>query len=160
MTNIEERLWEIVRNRQADVNTAYEIFDQLEAVDLQTLEGTWEGSEFPTGHPLDGMLTACQWYGKQFLDPDNVHPLLFFKEDGTVFSGDPVQAFTTRTIVATDRPSARMRKVEYRNKVSAAMLYDNLPVIDHYRKVNDKLLLGVMDSKWMAKPYFYYLERG
>jgi hypothetical protein len=31
----------------------------------------------PSGSPLDGLLEACGWYGKDLLDAETVHPLLF-----------------------------------------------------------------------------------
>ena len=39
--------------------------------------GRWRGSGLPTGSPLDGLLEAYGWYGKEFLDAETVHPLLF-----------------------------------------------------------------------------------
>ena len=34
--------------------------------------GTWHGAEMPTGHPLDGLLAASGWWGKQFVDGETV----------------------------------------------------------------------------------------
>ncbi len=36
--------------------------------------GTWHGAEVPTGHPLDGMLEASGWWGKQFSDSESGAP--------------------------------------------------------------------------------------
>ena len=34
--------------------------------------GTWHGAEVPTGHPMDGLLEASGWWGKQFIDAETV----------------------------------------------------------------------------------------
>lgn len=40
------------------------------------------------------------------------------------------------------------------------MVYDGQPVIDHFAKVDDDTVMGVMTGKKLAAPYFYfYLER-
>lgn len=36
------------------------------------------------------------------------------------------------------------------------MVYDNLPIIDHFRYVNDKMLAGAMDSKNTEGGVFYF----
>ncbi len=54
---------------------ALDLFDGLDVVPLEFLFGVWRGSEFPTGHPMDGMLTATGWYGKQFVDAETAVPL-------------------------------------------------------------------------------------
>ena len=59
------------------------VFDDASAVDPDFMFGTWHGAELPTGHPLDGLLAASGWWGKQFVDADTVHPLLFPKDGGT-----------------------------------------------------------------------------
>jgi hypothetical protein len=56
---------------------ALAMFDAAEAVDPDFMIGTWRGAELPTGHPLDGLLAASGWWGKQFVDADTVHPLVF-----------------------------------------------------------------------------------
>src|SRR4051794_32227703 len=56
---------------------ALAVFDAAPAVDPEFMLGTWRGAELPTGHPLDGVLAASGWWGKQFLGAEKVHPLLF-----------------------------------------------------------------------------------
>ena len=144
---------------RTNAHTAFKLFDRLEPVDLESLVGTWEGKEFHTGHPLDGVLKKLNWYGKAFHDAENVDPLLFkgLKED--IFAVDPVPLMDTRKLVKATGGKARMRMVEYRGKVSGTMIYDNLPIHDHFRKVNDGLLLGVMDWKGAKQAYFFVLEK-
>ncbi len=54
---------------------------------------------------------------------------------------------------------ARVRMMEYRNKVSATMIYDYLPINDVFRKVDDNTVLGLMDFKRISQPFFFLLNR-
>ncbi|MET7768994.1 DUF4334 domain-containing protein [Nocardia sp. NPDC005366] len=159
---------------------AWALFDGLpvaKVADIAT--GRWRGSEIRTGHPFDGVLGASGWYGKQFDDAESVHPLLFSDTAGKIFAVDPrrvplsltgkVPLPTVRAIqkslrytgiaLRTTRYAARLRAVEYRDVVSAAMIYDHLPIIDHFRQVDADTLFGVMDMRGLAEPYFFILRR-
>jgi hypothetical protein len=154
------------------------LFDDLPVVMAEEITGRWKGSELPTGHPFDGLLTASGWYGKQFDDPEVVHPLLF-SGGGEVFAVDPrklplglvgrvplsVVAAGGRLVnvlgpvLRTTQPRARLRNLEYRGKTSAAMIYDHVPVIDVFRRVDEHTLLGVMDQRGVDQLYFFVLQR-
>ena len=154
-------------------------FDSLPAVRAEELTGRWRGREVATGHPLDGLLEPTGWYGKQFDDVDHVHPLLFRAADGTIYPASPSRmplglagrvplslvekarplAARMRPLVATRRHAARLRNLEHRGVVTAAMVYDALPIIDVFRAVDADTLLGVMDYRVHPAPYFFVLER-
>lgn len=159
---------------------AWELFDRLPAARVAEVTGArWRGEELDTGHRFAGVLVASGWYGKQFDDPESVHPLLFADESGSVFAVDPrrvplglagkVPLAGVRTVrkllpvlgpvIRTRRPAARLRDIEYRGVLSAAMVYDQLPIIDHFRRVDIDTLLGVMDMRGMGEPYFFVLRR-
>ncbi|WP_024805495.1 DUF4334 domain-containing protein [Nocardia sp. BMG51109] len=159
---------------------AWELFDSLPAVRVDEITtGRWRGDELDTGHPWAGALIESGWQGKQFDDPEAVQPLLFAGPDGVVFPVDPRRvplALTGRVPAAGMRlarkllpvlrpalraraPRARLRNLEYRGTVSAAMIYDHLPIIDVFRLVDDETLLSVMDLRGMADPYFFILRR-
>jgi hypothetical protein len=42
---------------------------------------------------------------------------------------------------------------------TAAMVYDALPIIDVFRRVARETLLGLMDLRGLAEPYFFLLDR-
>lgn len=158
---------------------ALALFDDLPVVPAEEITGRWRGRELATGHPFDGLLTASGWYGKQFDSPESVHPLLFTTPAGQIFSGDPrkvpiglagrvpvtfVEAGhkllgVIEPVLRTRKPRARLRNLDYRGKVSAAMLYDHLPIIDIFRRVDDTTLLGVMDRRGVTRPFFFVLAR-
>jgi hypothetical protein len=51
--------------------------------------------------------------------------------------------------------------VKFRGVVSAAMVYDKLPIIDSFRFVSENMVLGAMDSKYDGDDgtYYFYLKR-
>jgi len=48
---------------------------------------------------------------------------------------------------------------EYRGKTSATMIYDQLPMNDVFRKLDDNTVLGIMDRKDTDVPFFFKLIR-
>jgi hypothetical protein len=62
-------------------------------------------------------------------------------------------------VLRTTQPRARLRDLMYRGKTSAAMIYDHVPVIDVFRRVDEQTLLGVMDQRDVDQPYFFVLQR-
>jgi hypothetical protein len=161
-------------------NDALAMFDAAEPVEPDFMIGTWRGAELPTGHPLDGLLAASGWWGKQFIDAETVHPLVF-RAGATRWAMNPGLvpmrlgravamparlAPVVRRAVAACRPvlrtrtaKARLRATSYRGVVTAAMVYDQIPVIDYFRKISDDVVIGAMDLRGTAAPYFFVLER-
>jgi Domain of unknown function (DUF4334)/GXWXG protein len=157
---------------------ALSLFDSLGAVRAEEILGQWRGRELRTGHPMDGALEASGWYGKRFDGVDEVHPLLFGTPGGDLVSLDPrrvplglagtlpkgAMSAARRSLgvlkvaMATQRPRARLRHVEFRGVVTAAMVYDHLPIIDVFRRVDADTLLGVMDLR-DSPAYCFVLER-
>ena len=147
---------------------ALAIFDALVPTTPDFMRGYWEGSPFPTDHPLDGALEATGWKGKRFDSEDEVYPLIFDDGQGGTFivqpgkfMGNPAQgkAFERRAELETDAPAARLRMVQHRGVVTTAMVYDDLPIIDMFRKVDDATVLGVMDMRGLPLPYFFVLRQ-
>ncbi|CAJ1583829.1 DUF4334 domain-containing protein [[Mycobacterium] wendilense] len=161
---------------------ALAIFDAAPAVDPEFMIGTWHGAELPTGHPLDGLLAASGWWGKQFRDAETVHPLLFRTADGSAlwplnplpafgglglagrFPGLKQRNFTTaivagRPVLQARGPKARLRTTRYRGVDTATMIYDQLPINDVFRRLDDQSVIGAMDLRGVARPYFFVLRR-
>jgi hypothetical protein len=157
-------------------------FDAAEAVVPEFMIGIWHGAEMPTGHPLDGLLEASGWWGKQFVDAETVHPLLFPTSDTTaLWALNPILAFgglgiaskipvvkdwsferpiaALRPLLATRRPKARLRTTRYRGVDTATMVYDQLPIHDVFRKLDEDTVIGAMDLRGSRDPYFFTLTR-
>ena len=64
-----------------------------------------------------------------------------------------------RPLVTTTKPRARLRAVEHRGVVTAAMVYDALPIIDVFRRVDGATVLGLMDLRGLPDPFFFVLRR-
>ena len=158
---------------------AQRAFDGLPPVSPEAMFGAWRGSELPTGHPLDGLLALYGWRGKRFTDVDTVDPLLF-DHHGAAVAVHPgrlplgvalVLPRIARTeaaralfqlvlpLLTTRGPRARLRMVEQAGQISAAMVYDDLPIIDHFRRVDETRLLGLMDLRSTSRPFFFLLTR-
>ena len=112
-----------------------------------------------------------------FISPDEVHPLVFFdKEKKQLYSVNPknisldlkvpekmMRFFMalSKPFVKTKKTSARLRMIEYRGKSTATMVYDTKPINDHFVKIDDNTVLGLMDKKGDSPnfPYAFVLER-
>jgi len=156
------------------------LFDSLPPISVEALRGRWHGAGVPSGHPMDGLLERFGWYGKEFNGPEDVQPLLCKRQGGEVFGLNPafvpmglvsrhVGLFHNRFAEAafalsaraakTTRPTARLRMTEFRGVVTATMIYDCLPIQDVFRAAARDVLLGVMDLRGMAQPFFFVLRR-
>jgi hypothetical protein len=168
-----------------DTTQALARFDRLETVPVEAMRGRWRGAELRTGHPLDGMLAAFGWAGKHVCNADAVYPLLF-EHRGETVAIDPrwlpvrlaARLRVQRSAAAralfdaalplqrkrrveqrARRPCARLRMIEFRGRVGAAMLYDALPIIDVFRRLDRDRMLGLMDCRYFDAPFFFVLER-
>ncbi len=159
--------------------TALALFDQLDPVSPAELLGDWRGQGLATGHPLDGVLEAWHWHGKRFVSEEIVHPLIFEAVGGRRISVDPrwVPLALLRApwvgrlaplasvgpwllpLLSTANPRARLRQILYRGRLSTAMLYDQLPIIDVFRRLAPNTLLGLMDARGLETPFFFTLRR-
>lgn len=170
---------EILRRDGASEAQVWEVFDSLPPVDVEEMMGSWRGAGLDTGHPMDGLLELYGWHGKRFEGPDAAHPLVFRDGNG-LFSVDPAglsmpllvraQRATSDERVArvvrralrlrrTTRPKARLRMVEHRGASTATMIYDALPINDHFRRVDDDTLLGAMDARGLDQTFFWTMHR-
>ena len=114
------------------------------------------------------------------MDAETVHPLLFRDRSGRPRPVDPgllpvgmlrdrpalahlreARAVfrAGRALLFTDRPRARLRTVEHRGVHTAAMVYDALPIIDVFRRVDAATALGLMDLRGLPQPFFFLLHR-
>lgn len=123
-----------------------QLFDELEPIDLPFMLGEWDGGVFKSGHPGEKQLTGLGWVGKTFHGNNDVDPIVTRDEKGERVA-NPILG------------KASLRMVAYRGAVTATMIYDKHPIFDHFRKVDDDLVVGVMDRKGEDVPLFFYLRR-
>lgn len=182
------RLRDVLPDAPSTFESASALFDAAPAVSAEAMIGLWRGAELPTGHPMDGNLERSGWWGKQFVDAETVHPLLFPTGDGTaLWPMNPALAFTglgasklpgfdrmpvarsitaMRPVLAARGPKARLRTARYRGVDTATMVYDQLPINDMFRRLDGGSIdepvgavLGAMDMRGFTRPYFFVLRR-
>ena len=91
------------------------------------------------------------------MNPIFMGPLLGISMPKSALLGRIFQVFMP--FLTTSRSKARLRMTTYRGKSSATMIYDQLPINDVFRKIDQNAVFGVMDFKGMKSPFFFILRR-
>jgi len=123
-----------------------EYYDGLEPVAIEFMLGDWDGGVLSTGHEGERQMALVNWVGKTFHSRDDVDPMITL-EAGKERRANPILG------------KASLRMVEFRGTSTATMIYDKHPIFDHFRKIGDDLVMGVMDRKGDAALLFFYLRR-
>ncbi|KAM3064653.1 hypothetical protein ACMFMG_011964 [Clarireedia jacksonii] len=125
------------------------IFDSLPPTKPSLLIGSWEGRSLDTGHPGHQKLTSLRWAGKEFRGVDDADPIVVYDAAG-------------QRVVQEDWGHASLREMVFRGVTSAAMIYDNKPIFDHFRYATEDLVMGAMDCPKVmgdAGTYYFCLTR-
>ncbi|MFG3115379.1 DUF4334 domain-containing protein [Streptomyces sp. NPDC048197] len=152
---------EQARARIADIRAAGErvtadeldqLWAVLETVRPEEILGSWQGSAFLTGHHVEDMLEQAKWHGKRFHSASEVQPLICRDDNGELFS---------HTELGNGEASLWM--VEFRGESTATMVYDGRPILDHFKRVDDDTLMGVMNGRGVMDSqghhFYFVLER-
>jgi len=123
-----------------------DLFDNLESINLEFMLGRWKGGVFSNGHPIEKLLVDIHWFGKTYHSINDVDPLICVSGDGSFYSNNLFGP-------------ASLRMVEYKGHLTATMVYDNQPIFDHFKRVNDDIVMGVMDKKNDDLLYFYLMRQ-
>jgi hypothetical protein len=163
-----------------DQQTVLELFRRLPLVEPRELVGLWKGRGIPAGHPFDGVLENLGWFGKRFTSDMRADALLFRSGERRLVAIDPkwiplglALRFhgLGRTRVARNLFSYLQRRLRARGPVasiktmvfggveSAAMVYDNQPIVDHFRRIDPYRVMGAMTISGDERIYFFELER-
>ena len=128
-----------------------EFWASLQPATIEGMIGEWKGGEFVTGHKMNGQLEKAGWFGKTFKSAGDVQPLVCVDGDGNKFSD-----------VAMGKGEASLWLEDFRGEVTATMVYDGQPVHDHFKKIDDDAVMGIMNGKGVldgGRFYYFYLER-
>jgi hypothetical protein len=123
----------------------------LEPATVDFMIGEWRGGGFDTGHRLVNSLESARWFGKSFASPGDAKPLICLDEDGNKFSN-----------VELGKGEATLWVEEFRGELTATMVYDGQPVHDHFKKVDDDTVMGIMNGKHAMRTGsygYFYLQR-
>lgn len=119
---------------------------ELPVVGVEEILGRWKGTGFDTGHRALAQLAGLKWFGKDFVSALDAKPVLCHDDNGDLYSNT----------AAGNGGEATLWMAEYRGEVTATMIYDALALYDHFKKIDDNTLLGVMNGKDPAR----YLDGG
>lgn len=127
----------------------------LEPAGIDFMLGEWKGGEFHTGHMANGFMERLNWFGKTFVSAADAKPLVCLDADGNKFSNTEAM-----------KGEASLWLEEFRGEVTASMVYDGAPVHDHFKKIDDHAVLGIMNGKGAldfssgtGRHLYFYLER-
>jgi hypothetical protein len=123
----------------------------LAPASIDGMIGEWKGGEFVTGHKMNGQLEKAGWFGKTFKSAADVQPLVCLDADGNKFSN-----------VAMGKGEASLWLEDFRGEVTATMVYDGQPVHDHFKRIDDDAVMGIMNGKGVlddGRYYYFFLER-
>jgi hypothetical protein len=111
-------------------------WETLSPATIELMIGEWKGGEFVTGHRANGFMARLNWFGKTFHSDMDAEPLVCLDADGNKFSN-----------VEAMKGAASLWLEEFRGEVTATMVYDGMAVLDHFKRVDDDTLMGVMNGK-------------
>jgi hypothetical protein len=127
----------------------------LEPASIDFMIGEWRGGEFHTGHRSNGFMKKLNWFGKTFVSASDAKPLVCLDADGNKFSNTEAM-----------KGEASLWLEEFRGEVTASMVYDGQPVHDHFKRVDDNAVMGIMNGKGAVdvssgspRHLYFYLER-
>ncbi|WP_438489729.1 DUF4334 domain-containing protein [Streptomyces sp. S186] len=147
-----ERIAEIrAAGGQVSTDELDALWGALSPVRPEEILGAWRGRAFVTGHRVESLLTAANWHGKRFHSLTDVQPLICRDADGALFSN-----------IEAGKGEASLWMVEFRGESTASMVYDGQPVIDHFKRIDDTTLLGIMNGKDVldnGRHFYFLLER-
>lgn len=122
------------------------LYDDAEPIAIAFLLGDWVGHAFGTDAPEEKMLASIRWAGKNFRAADDVDPIVCLDDAGERFAN---------SVVGT----AHLEMLAHRGSETATMVYDSQPMRDHFRRIDDKTVLGAMEKDGAKGPGFFYLTR-
>lgn len=130
------------------------LWSDLAPLGVEEILGHWRGGDFATGHPISAVLTRARWHGKWFDSATDVTPIVCRGKDGVLQANEK----------AAGGGAASLWNVEFRGEVTATMVYDNVPVFDHFKRVDADTLVGIMNGKLestygITDLYYFWLER-
>ncbi|KAJ5633306.1 hypothetical protein N7490_009645 [Penicillium lividum] len=143
----EEEYVQLVARKNITEQEYLAVFDKLKPVPAEKFIGSWKGANVNSNHPTEEKLTEMRWAGKDFRSTEDVDPIMVLNDKDERTWNE-------------SWGHARLRQIEWRGVLSTAMVYDDFPIIDYFRYVNDDLLAGAMDAKTVKEgTYFFYLHK-
>ncbi|WP_341488002.1 DUF4334 domain-containing protein [Pararhizobium sp. A13] len=159
---------------------ALEEFQSLPPIEPREMIGLWTGRGIPSGHPFDGVLENLGWFGKRFTPDMRADALLFRFDERKLIAIDPARIplrlvlrfhmvgrmRATRNLFSylqhglrAKGPVASLKTMSFQGEASAAMVYDDQPIVDHFRRIDERRIMGAMTINADDRIYFFELAR-
>jgi hypothetical protein len=155
MTEPRKRFNDLRRSAPIAYDDLEEFWSLLAPVAIDFMIGEWKGGEFQTGHRANGFMQRLNWFGKTFHSATDAKPLVCLDSDGNKYSNTEAM-----------KGEASLWLEDFRGEVTASMVYDGAPVHDHFKRVDENAVLGIMngkgaidDSSGSPRHLYFYLER-
>jgi hypothetical protein len=123
-----------------DSERLMKLYRELEPISIDFIIGTWHGSLF-NGQSGDG------WWGKNMISAELVQPLLFQREDGSVYSNE-VWGLAHLELATFDTLSE-----------TVMLKYNDKPLYDYFRKLNEETIIGLTPAAAAGTDFFFQLTR-
>lgn len=154
MTDVKQRFDDLRSAESAKPEDLDDLWADLRPVTVDEVLGAWRGGDFATGHIASTVLQKVRWHGKVFTGPLDAQPLVCRDADGELYSN----------LEAGGGGEASLWEVVFRGESTATMVYDKMPVLDHFKQVDDAMLMGIMNGKLdstfgISDLYYFWLER-
>jgi Domain of unknown function (DUF4334)/GXWXG protein len=127
-----------------------EFWSTLEPVPIEFMIGEWKGGDLPAGHRGDCFL-GDSWFGTTFTSATDVKPIICVDADGKKYEDTKLM-----------KGGASLWMEEFRGDVTATMVYDSMPIHDHFKKVDDNAVMAITNGKGAldkGRYMYFYLER-
>jgi hypothetical protein len=162
------------------MQNALEKFQTLPPIEPSEMIGLWAGRGIPSGHSIDGVLENLGWFGKRFTPGMRADALLFRVGEQRLIPINPARISLRlalrfhkvgRTRAAKSLFSylqslfrakgqvASLKTMSFHGVPSAAMTYDDQPIVDHFRRMDDRRIMGAMTIQGDDRIYFFELEK-
>ncbi|UOE43075.1 alcohol dehydrogenase catalytic domain-containing protein [Agromyces larvae] len=140
-----------LRDRSLSDAALAELWRSLPPVRTDELRGFWRGWAVTTGHRAERLLDRMRWVGKRFRADDDVDPIVCRGADGGLVAD-----------TGFSKGGASLWRIERDGVVTAAMVYDALPIVDSFTRLSADAVLGVMggrDTRDDGREFYFVLER-
>lgn len=144
----EKQVEDLIKRQNLTDDEVWELFDELKPIGPDHFTGAWKGGSVNTNHPTEGKMEALKWAGKDFRSTEDVDPIMVYKEDGSrAWNEDWGHARVSNSwglccvLVLGEYKLTlyppKLRPMQYRDGITTAMIYDDKPIIDYFKYVNE-----------------------
>lgn len=151
--------------RASTIDRVTRLWESLPPVCPAEMQGLWRGTAVTSGTVFAVLLRASGWYGKMFRSEDDVDALVFSRPASVLAAINyamiaPWRLPEDRALTRHPLGAARLVVAELFGSQTAAMAYRFLPIVDHFRRLSEASVLGLMQIGRRETPeLFFSLER-